>query len=207
MLRIFFLKALQLKPNNPSSIYNIACIESLLGNIEEAVSVLKLSIEAGYDNLSHMLEDSDLDNIRHTEGFDECVLFLSKEVTSDDVVPDELTPEIEEKIQEHDELKSIPLVRLIQPIQEHDELKSIPLVRLIQPITTPVEQPTEQSTTVETEQPTEHPIEEEDLVSLLLKTLGDMGITLDEEKANYYIGRFGSDFTQIVDHYFRTLTF
>jgi len=44
--------------------YNIACAECLLGNIPESVSCLEKAIDLGYSNVSHMLNDSDLDNIR-----------------------------------------------------------------------------------------------------------------------------------------------
>lgn len=49
--------------------YNFACTYSLLGNKTEAISNLEKSIKAGYYNYSHILEDSDLDNIRNEEKF------------------------------------------------------------------------------------------------------------------------------------------
>jgi len=58
-----------LEPENPIPFYNVACAASLLKNEEEALKYLNQAIDLGYKNLEHMLQDSDLDNIRHCEGF------------------------------------------------------------------------------------------------------------------------------------------
>jgi len=58
-----------LEPENPIPFYNVACSASLLKNEEEALKYLNQAIDLGYKNLEHMLQDSDLDNIRHCEGF------------------------------------------------------------------------------------------------------------------------------------------
>jgi len=53
-----------LTPEDHVAMYNLACAECLIGNIPEAVSCLEKAIDLGYSNVSHMLNDSDLDNIR-----------------------------------------------------------------------------------------------------------------------------------------------
>jgi len=58
-----------LQPENPIPLYNIACAESLQGNISESLLYLNKSIDLGYKDLDHMLKDEDLTNIRNTEGF------------------------------------------------------------------------------------------------------------------------------------------
>jgi len=61
--RSIFKALLLLTPDDNLSMYNLACAESLLGNIPEAISCLEKAIDLGYSNISHMVNDSDLDNI------------------------------------------------------------------------------------------------------------------------------------------------
>jgi len=75
-----------LQPENPIPVYNIACAESLLGNISESLVYLNKSVDLGYRDLHHMLNDEDLVNIRHTEGFSAVCLRL-KEFLSSSAVP------------------------------------------------------------------------------------------------------------------------
>jgi len=58
-----------LQPKNCIPFYNVACAESLLGNTEEALLYLNKAIDLGYSNLTHVLLDSDFNNINNTEGF------------------------------------------------------------------------------------------------------------------------------------------
>jgi len=58
-----------LQPTHSVPFYNVACAESLLANTDEALVYLNKAIDLGYKNLDHMLQDSDFNNIRHTEGF------------------------------------------------------------------------------------------------------------------------------------------
>lgn len=58
-----------LQPTNSVPFYNVACSESLMGNTDEALVYLNKAIDLGYRNLDHMLQDSDFNNISHTEGF------------------------------------------------------------------------------------------------------------------------------------------
>jgi hypothetical protein len=44
--------------------YNLACAHSLIGDTNDALVALKAAIDAGYDNLAHMLDDADLVNAR-----------------------------------------------------------------------------------------------------------------------------------------------
>jgi C-terminal processing protease CtpA/Prc len=50
-------------------LYNLACGYSLLDQKEKAVSFLRESVEAGYSDFQHMESDTDLDNIRNTDGY------------------------------------------------------------------------------------------------------------------------------------------
>jgi len=60
---------LEIKPNHPIALYNLACAESLLGNVDNSISALDQAIDAGYNDLFHLINDNDFDNIRETEGF------------------------------------------------------------------------------------------------------------------------------------------
>jgi len=61
---------LQLQPNHVITLYNLACAESLLKNVNEALQALEKAIENGFSDLEHMLNDTDLVNLRNYPGFD-----------------------------------------------------------------------------------------------------------------------------------------
>jgi len=85
-----------LQPTNPVPFYNVACSESLLGNLDEALSYLNQSIDKGYRNLSHMKSDEDLDNIRQTDGFKAACFRLNDLIVSEENPKPEIpTPEPE----------------------------------------------------------------------------------------------------------------
>jgi len=69
----YLLSMVQLKPDNYVALYNLACAESLLNNVHEALQTLEKSVRAGYTKLEHMLQDPDLLNIRNSEGFKKIV--------------------------------------------------------------------------------------------------------------------------------------
>jgi len=66
---LIFRTQCTLQPDNPIPFYNVACSESLMGNIEIALEYLEKAIHLGYNDLEHMLKDEDLVNIRHTDQF------------------------------------------------------------------------------------------------------------------------------------------
>jgi len=74
--RDYLIAMARLQPENYLTLYNLACAESLLNNIPEAVKILEQAISAGFTNLEHLKEDKDLDNIRNTEGYKNLVLRL-----------------------------------------------------------------------------------------------------------------------------------
>ena len=57
-------KSLAIDPDEPSVLYNAACINSLLGNVEKAVDHFEFAIGAGYVSKEWIDNDSDLDLIR-----------------------------------------------------------------------------------------------------------------------------------------------
>lgn len=52
-------------------LYNLACVESLCGNQEEAVKYLREAVEAGWTDMAHLKADKDLANIRDFAGYKE----------------------------------------------------------------------------------------------------------------------------------------
>jgi len=57
-----------LQPNSVITFYNLACVEALTGNVQQAYDWLEKAIQAGYQNISHMMQDPDLAPLRE---FDE----------------------------------------------------------------------------------------------------------------------------------------
>lgn len=64
----------RLSPYDEGIFYNLACSHALVGNPDEALATLRHSINLGYQNLKHMLEDPDLSLIRTDPRFNELVL-------------------------------------------------------------------------------------------------------------------------------------
>jgi tetratricopeptide (TPR) repeat protein len=64
-----YLQVLDLEPKNEYALYNLACCYSLWGKTEQALVYLKKSIEAGFEDASHMDQDTDLDPIRDDPRF------------------------------------------------------------------------------------------------------------------------------------------
>jgi tetratricopeptide (TPR) repeat protein len=72
------LQMLEIIPDHAIALYNLACAESILGNAKEALDTLEKAVEAGYHDLTHMINDTDFDNIKNTMGFNELVAKLQR---------------------------------------------------------------------------------------------------------------------------------
>jgi tetratricopeptide (TPR) repeat protein len=68
-----YLRIIKAMPNDNVALYNLACLYSLTSKKEKALECLEKSIKAGYTDVGHMQEDSDLDNIRSEEKYKELV--------------------------------------------------------------------------------------------------------------------------------------
>lgn len=66
---VILKEAVKLKPDDSSLLYNLACIYSLLNNKEEALNALEQAVKAGWNNFTHMQNDTDLENIKGEERF------------------------------------------------------------------------------------------------------------------------------------------
>jgi len=104
----YLFKMLDIVPNDKNTLYNLACAESLLKNVDEALKNLEKSISAGYRDLAHLLNDKDFNNIKFTEGFTAIVKNLENIVfdsQSNDAKTEEKTEEKKVEVNNKTELK------------------------------------------------------------------------------------------------------
>jgi len=71
-------KAIMLNPKDKISYYNLACIYSLKNNLELSISNLKMSINSGFSNVSHLTNDPDLNNVKENSQFKKLVFYLNE---------------------------------------------------------------------------------------------------------------------------------
>jgi hypothetical protein len=64
---------------NGRELYNAACTYSLAGRTKKAVELLKLTVEAGWDDYQQMEGDTDLDNIREDPEYQQLVADLKQQ--------------------------------------------------------------------------------------------------------------------------------
>lgn len=53
-----------LRPEEPTFQYNLACSQSLLGSVDDALRTLERAVSLGYDAFEHLLRDPDMANVR-----------------------------------------------------------------------------------------------------------------------------------------------
>jgi adenylate cyclase len=58
-------QALELDPHDPMLLYNVACIQSLAGRIDQAIDSLERSVKSGLTEKRWLERDSNLDPLRH----------------------------------------------------------------------------------------------------------------------------------------------
>ncbi len=62
-------KLVQLKPEDETCWYNLACSYSLLGDIDLAFRSIKMALKCGYVHFEHLEKDSDLSNLKKDARF------------------------------------------------------------------------------------------------------------------------------------------
>ena len=65
------LRLSRLRPDDAMILYNLACSYSLLCETDKAFGAMKLALECGYDDLSFLEVDEDLEHLRKDERFQE----------------------------------------------------------------------------------------------------------------------------------------
>ena len=68
-----FKHAVEIQPENVKLYYNIACIYSIQNQNDLSIEWLKKAVAKGYDNWDMLMNDKDLENIRHLPGYKELV--------------------------------------------------------------------------------------------------------------------------------------
>ncbi len=75
------LRLFQLRPHDPTVLYNLACSYSLLGKIDPAFAIMRMAFESGYDNFQHLLNDRDLKNLLKDQRFQDYLRDLRQKKT------------------------------------------------------------------------------------------------------------------------------
>ncbi|MCP3984173.1 MAG: tetratricopeptide repeat protein [bacterium] len=65
-----YRKTIRFRKSRAYALYNLACAESLTGNLDDAFDALGKALDAGFPNTEAVLTDTDLDNLRGTPRFD-----------------------------------------------------------------------------------------------------------------------------------------
>jgi tetratricopeptide (TPR) repeat protein len=76
--RQLLLQQYSMNPSNSITLYNLACAEARLGNIDQALKYFKDSIQNGYSDVEHIKKDTDLDSLRNNEEFKNIISELEK---------------------------------------------------------------------------------------------------------------------------------
>ncbi|MBC8551675.1 MAG: hypothetical protein H8D23_18670 [Candidatus Brocadiales bacterium] len=72
------LKLARLRPQDPLVHYNLACSFALMGMLSKSLGSLGKAIDLGYDDLVHLVNDSDLDSLRDEDDYKVLIHKLSK---------------------------------------------------------------------------------------------------------------------------------
>ena len=62
-------RLVRLRPHDPTAYYNLACSYALLTHTEDAFIALEKAVSLGYRDVSHLMRDPDLDNLRREPQF------------------------------------------------------------------------------------------------------------------------------------------
>ncbi len=68
-----YTRAIALNPNYANAYYNLCCTYSLKGETAEAIKHLRRALELGYDDFNHIANDTDLDNLRKLNAFQDLI--------------------------------------------------------------------------------------------------------------------------------------
>ena len=77
------LRLKKLRPKDPLVLYNLACSFSLMGMLSESLGSLEKAIALGYDDLAHLVNDSDLDSLKDEDGYKVLIHKLKKSSKKD----------------------------------------------------------------------------------------------------------------------------
>ncbi len=72
-------QALSLDPDEPMVLYNVACIQSLAGRIDEAIDSLERAVRSGLTQKSWLEHDSNLDPLRCSPRYQALIQFIDRQ--------------------------------------------------------------------------------------------------------------------------------
>jgi len=138
----FLQSMIELVPNHPIAHYNLACAQSLLGEVKESIESLRQAILGGYNDVKHMLQDVDLENVRNrlSAEFQNLVAFASGEKNDTkaseeaDWVKVEMEEEPEQK-EEEQAAAAAPEIPKVEDVKMEEAEKKVeePVQKLEQP--------------------------------------------------------------------------
>ena len=62
-------RAREMDPEEPSILYNVACVYSLLGQVDTALDCLEEAVAHGFSDRQWLMHDSDFDALRNNPRF------------------------------------------------------------------------------------------------------------------------------------------
>lgn len=72
------LRLVGMAPLDPIVHYNLACSLTLTGQVEDAICEMRKAVRLGYDELDHLMADTDLTPLREHEAFLDIVRMLER---------------------------------------------------------------------------------------------------------------------------------
>src|SRR5207244_10799123 len=75
----FAMKSRSVEPEDPTVVFNVACLHALIDKREEALDYLERSVMNGFGHMASMVSDPDLDSIRRTPWFQAIVRAMSSD--------------------------------------------------------------------------------------------------------------------------------
>jgi tetratricopeptide (TPR) repeat protein len=76
-------QALAMDPNEPMVVYNVACIQSLAGRIEDAIASLERAVRIGLTQKDWLEHDSNLDPLRHHPRYQALIKLLDEHLSAE----------------------------------------------------------------------------------------------------------------------------
>lgn len=76
----YYAKAFKIEHKNATDLYNGACSAALINNNKKAYSWLDLAIDNGYENITHLQKDSDLESLHAEKEWKQTITKLQKKL-------------------------------------------------------------------------------------------------------------------------------
>jgi tetratricopeptide (TPR) repeat protein len=74
------LRLVQIRPEEATYQYRLACRHSVLGHIDPALQALTRAIQLGYNKIDHLRENPDLDNLKKDRRYQEILRSAGKKL-------------------------------------------------------------------------------------------------------------------------------